>query len=170
MKLWKRVFRNGVSRMKLYKIVGFQTKPPSALTNARKFFISFQLRWHCNTSEMHWWTCRGMSFNHTNAKSWTWGWGVTPAPSKKWMVMFWFNWVWERHRGGPSMQCNEASQRGMSRASHYKVLKTSYFFGKFFWKCSKKIVFFWVPWLQFNLRQTILTLPIILSFMKLFLA
>ena len=30
--------------MKPYKLVGFQTKPPSALTNAQQNLISFQLR------------------------------------------------------------------------------------------------------------------------------
>ena len=44
----KHVSRNAVSRMKPYKLVGFQTKLPSALTNGQQNLISFQLREVCN--------------------------------------------------------------------------------------------------------------------------
>ena len=50
----KHVSRNAVSRMKPYKLVGFQTKLASALTNAQQNLLSFQLWVWWSTSLKLW--------------------------------------------------------------------------------------------------------------------
>ena len=50
--------------LKPYKLVGFQTKPPSALTNAKQNLISFQLwgaLWCHSLTGLYWWRCAGVA-------------------------------------------------------------------------------------------------------------